>query len=106
MKTLKVTIKTLKELKDNDGLTLVNGAPITYSNGYQVATHGIETKSARFALKTIKEFNGNAGVWFSKGIFYIDYSFRVETLEEAVKIGKEHNQQSILDWKTMDLIWL
>jgi hypothetical protein len=103
---LKIRIKDLLSLSDNDGMTLENGERITYKSGYQVATHGIETKNPRFALKTIKAWNGNAGVWYSKKIFYIDYSIHVETLEDALRIGREHNQQSILDWSTMELIWL
>lgn len=98
--------KDLKSLKENDGLTLLKGKTVTYSNGYQVATEGIETTSARFALKTIKAWDGNAGVWYSKKVFYIDRSHHVADLDEAIKIGKEHNQQSILDWSTMELIWL
>lgn len=42
-----INIRTLKALKDNDGLTLKNGKRITYKSGWQVATEGIETTSAR-----------------------------------------------------------
>lgn len=101
-----IKLKDLQMLKDNDGITLLNGNLITYSSGYQVATEGIETTSARFALKKIKEYNGNCGVWFSQNIFYIDKSHHIEDKETAIEIGKTHNQLSILDWQTMELIWL
>ena len=39
-----INIRTLKGLKENDGLTLKNGIKITFKTGYQVATEGIETK--------------------------------------------------------------
>lgn len=101
-----IKLKDLQMLKDNDGMTLLNGNLITYSSGYQVATEGIETTSVRFALKKIKEYNGNCGVWFSQNIFYIDKSHHIEDKETAIEIGKTHNQLSILDWHTMELIWL
>ena len=40
-----INIRTLKKLKNNDGLTLKNGKPVTYKSGWQVATEGIETKN-------------------------------------------------------------
>ena len=66
---LRITLKDLQNLKDNDGITLVNGAPITYKNGYQVATEGIETTDVNEALKAVKKFGGNAGIWYSKKVF-------------------------------------
>ena len=53
---LKITLKDLQNLKDNDGITLVNGVSVTYTNGYQVATEGIETTDVNEALETIKKF--------------------------------------------------
>lgn len=103
---MKIKLSILKSLKDNDGLTLVNGEPVSRTKGYQVATDGMETTDPRIALKTIKEYNGNAGIWFSKNVFYVDHSHYVEDLETAIKIGKEHNQQSIFEWETQTVIWL
>ena len=42
-----INIRSILKLKNNDGLTLKNGKPITYKTGWQVATEGVETKSAR-----------------------------------------------------------
>lgn len=107
MKAIKpITLKDLLSLVDNGGITLEDNKPITFNSGYQVGLRGKETKSARIALKYIKDFNGNAGVWFSKQVFYIDESIHVESLDKAIELGKQHNQQSILDWSTMELIWL
>ena len=103
---LRITLKDLENLKDNDGITLVDGEPVTYNNGYQVATEGIETSDPNEALNAIKRFNGNAGVWYSKKVFYVDKSHHVITLREAMKMGRKHNQQSILKWNGMQLIWL
>lgn len=100
-----INIKSILKLKDNDGLTLKNGKPINYKTGYQVATEGIETHSARTAIIQVKLYGGNCGIWYSEGIYYIDKSHRVSTKKEALKIGRECNQISILNWRTMGLVY-
>ena len=100
-----INIRTILKLKENDGLTLKKGKMITYKTGYQVATEGIETTSPREAINAVKAYNGDSGVWFSEGIYYIDKSHRVSTKREAMRIGKECNQISVLNWKTMGLAY-
>ena len=100
-----INIRTLKKLKNNDGLTLKNGKAITYKSGYQVATEGLETTDIKVAMIMIKDYQGNCGVWFSNGIYYIDKSHRVSTKAEALRVGRECNQISILCWKTMGLAY-
>jgi hypothetical protein len=100
-----INIRSLRNLKDNDGMTLKNGKRITYKSGYQVATHGIETKDITVAMAHIKMLGGNCGVWYSEGIYYIDCSFRVSTKAEALRIGREHNQISVLCWRNMGLVY-
>ena len=100
-----INIRSLKKLNDNDGLTLKNGKPVTYKSGWQVATEGVETTSMTEAMKAIKAYNGNCGVWFSEGIYYIDKSHRVATKKEALKIGRACNQISILKWANMSLVY-
>lgn len=98
-----INIRTLKKLKDNDGLTLKNGKVITYKSGWQVATEGKETTDIREAIKMIKDYDGSCGIWFSGGIWYIDKSHRVDTKREAMRIGRECNQISVLKWSNMSL---
>ena len=100
-----INIRTLKKLTNNDGLTLKNGKPITYKSGWQVATEGMETTDIRAAMVMIKTYDGNCGVWFSNGIYYIDKSHRVNTKHEALEIGRACNQISILNWRTMGLAY-
>lgn len=100
-----INIRTLKRLEENDGLTLKNGKVIIYKSGWQVATEGKETTDINEAIKMVREYKGNCGVWFSEGIYYIDKSHRVNTKREALQIGKEHNQISVLCWKTMGLAY-
>ena len=101
-----ITLKSLKSLKENDGITLENGKAVSYSKGYQVGISGIETTSPHIALKAVKTFNGNCGVWFSKNVFYVDKSIHIEDLQTAIEIGKLYNQQSIYDWETGECIWI
>ena len=100
-----INIRTLKKLTNNDGLTLKKGKKIIYKSGWQVATEGIETTDIREAMKAIKAFKGDCGVWYSEGIWYIDRSHRVNTKREAIQIGRECNQISILRWRDMGLVY-
>ena len=100
-----INIRTLKKLANNDGLTLKNGKLIKYKTGYQVATEGLETADIQEAMKMIRNYNGNCGVWFSEGIYYIDKSHRVSTKKEALEIGRKCNQISVLKWATMGLVY-
>ena len=100
-----INIRSILNLKDNDGLTLKGGKRITYKSGYQVATEGIETTSAREAINAVKAYNGNCGVWLSGGTYYIDKSHRVNTKKEALEVGRAHNQISVLNWRNMGLVY-
>lgn len=100
-----INIRTIKKLKENDGLTLKQGKPINYKSGWQVATEGKETTDIKEAMKLIKEYKGDCGIWYSDGIYYIDKSHRVSTKKEAIAIGRLHNQISVLNWRTMGLAY-
>ena len=100
-----INIRSIKKLSDNDGLTLKAGKKISYKTGWQVATEGVEVKTAREAIEAVKKYNGNCGVWYSNGIYYIDKSRRVNTKHEALTIGRVCNQISILNWRTMGLAY-
>ena len=100
-----INIRTINKLKDNDGLTLKNGKTINYKSGWQVATEGVEVTTAREAIEAVKAYKGDCGVWLANGVYYIDKSKRVNTKKEAMQIGREHNQISVLNWKTMGLAY-
>lgn len=100
-----INIRSIKNLKNNDGLTLKNGQRITYKTGWQVATEGIETTDAREAINAVKAYGGNCGVWYAGGIYYVDKSRRVNTKREALNIGRQHNQISVLGWHNMTLAY-
>lgn len=100
-----INIRTINNLKNNDGLTLRAGRLVVYKTGYQVATEGVECKTPREAIDAVKTFGGNCGVWYSEGIYYIDRSHRVSTKAEALRLGRECNQISVLAWKGMRLVY-
>ena len=100
-----INIRSILKLTNNDGMTLNGGKRITYKTGYQVATEGIETTSAREAINAVKAYGGNCGIWFSEGIYYIDLSHRVATKREALEVGRACNQISVLRWKDMGLVY-
>ena len=100
-----INIRSIRKLTDNDGLTLKNGKIITYKTGWQVATEGVEVKTAREAIEAVKAYNGDCGVWYSDGIYYIDKSHRVNTKREAMEIGRACHQISVLNWRTMGLAY-
>lgn len=100
-----INIRSIRKLKENDGMTLKYGKKVTYKTGWQVATEGIETTSAREAINAVKDFGGNCGVWYSDNTWFVDKSRRVSTKKEALRIGRECNQISILKWSNMSLVY-
>ena len=100
-----INIRSIKKLSNNDGLTLKKGRIITYKTGWQVATHGVEVKTAREAIEAVKAYGGDCGVWLENGIYYVDKSFRVNTKHEALEIGRKHNQISIFGWARQNLAY-
>ena len=100
-----INIRSILKLAENDGLTLKHGKKINYKSGWQVATNGIECKTAREAINAVKDFGGNCGVWFANGIYYVDKSKRVQTKKQALEIGKACNQISVYGWARGNLAY-
>ena len=100
-----INIRSIKSLRENDGLTLKKGKKITYKSGWQVATEGIETTDAREAMNAVKAYGGDCGVWYSNNTYYVDKSRRVNTKREALEVGRACNQISVLRWRDMGLVY-
>lgn len=100
-----INIRTIRKLVNNDGLTLKAGKIISYKTGWQVADHGIEARSPEEAIKAVRDMKGNCGIWLENGIYYVDYSFRVDTRKEALEIGRKHSQISVFGWKRKNLAY-
>ena len=100
-----INIRTLRKLANNDGLTLKGGKITIYKSGWQVATEGQETADIYEAMQMVRAYKGDCGIWYSEGIYYIDKSHRVNTKREAIRVGRECNQISVLNWRTMGLAY-
>ena len=100
-----INIRSILKLAENDGMTLKKGNKITYKSGWQVATEGVECKTAREAINAVKAYGGNCGVWYSNNTWFVDKSKRVNTKKEALQIGREYNQISILKWSNLSLVY-
>lgn len=100
-----INIQSIRKLSENDGLTLKAGRKISYKSGWQVATEGIEARTAREAIEAVKTYGGNCGIWYAGGIYYVDRSRRVNTKKEAMEIGRACKQISVLCWKNMKLAY-
>lgn len=100
-----INIRSIHKLSENDGLTLKAGRKISYKSGWQVATEGIEARTAREAIEAVKTYGGDCGIWYAGGIYYVDKSRRVNTKKKAMKIGRACKQISVLCWKNMRLAY-
>lgn len=100
-----INIRSIRKLGNNDGLTLKMGKKVNYKSGWQVATEGIECKTAQEAIDAVRAYGGNCGVWYSDNTWFVDKSKRVSTKKEALRIGRECNQISILKWSNMSLVY-
>ena len=100
-----INVRSIRKLKNNEGLTLKYGRPITYKSGWQVADQGEAVRTPEEAIIIVRRMGGNCGVWLEDGIYYVDHSFRVATKREAMEIGRQHNQISVLCWRTMGLAY-
>lgn len=107
----RINVRTVRNIKNNEGLTLRNGKIVEYKTGWQVGITGIEVNTAEEVsciLHSEMGRKGNIGIWFSEGIYYIDISKRITTKQDALKVGKIMNQQSIYGWrprKAGQLVW-
>lgn len=98
-----INIRSIRKLGNNDGLTLKMGKKVNYKSGWQVATEGIECKTAQEAIDAVRDYGGNCGVWFSEGVYAVDRSMRVNTKKEAMEIGRRCKQICVLSWRNMKL---
>lgn len=98
--TIMNIISILHTMCEEGGATLRKGEPVAYPTGYQVGLHGKRTRNIEIALDTVLKWGGNAGLWKHRGFWYIDESIHVDTLAEAMELGRKHKQLSIFDWAT------
>ena len=107
----RINVRTIRNLADNEGLTLRNGKIVEYKTGWQVGIRGIECRTPEEVTNYIHNGlgrKGNIGIWFSDGVYYVDITQRITTKQDALNVGKAMNQQSIYGWrprKKGQLVW-
>lgn len=108
-------LETLKQIIKNGGATLnKKGNAVTFKNGYQVSKKDCyilninNTNEVLIAINnTLNTINKNefCGIWVEDNKIYIDISIKINTLKNALKLGKELNQISIFDWSNKKCIY-
>lgn len=107
----RINVRTIRNLQNNEGLTLRNGKIVEYKTGWQVGITGITCRTPEevsLLLHSGLGRKGNIGIWLSEGVYYIDICKRIGTKEKALAVGKSMNQQSIYGWaprKKGQLVW-
>ena len=107
----RINIRTIRNIKNNEGLTLRNGKIVEYKTGWQVGITGIEAKTAEEVSRILHSEigrKGNIGIWLSEGIYYVDISKRITTKKNALTVAGATNQLSIYGWrprKRGQLVW-
>lgn len=106
----KINVRTLRNLKNGEGLTFRNGKIVVYATGWQVSVMDRfkcdTAEKAMECLRFLSKFYRNTGIWFENGIYYVDCSERISTKKEAVRLGTEKAQISIYGWTKGVLVYL
>jgi len=89
--------------RNNSGATLKNWETVKYPAGFQYSkTENGETNvtaDIREAAAMVEALKGTCGIWFDKGLFYIETSFWTSSRDFAVNVGKMYHQKSVYDWE-------
>lgn len=98
----RINVRTIRNIKNSEGLTLRNGKIVEYKTGWQVGITGITCKTPEEVSALLHHGlgrHGNIGIWFNDGIYYIDISKRFTTKKKALTVGQATNQQTIYGWR-------
>ena len=98
----------LAKILKNGGATInARGEFVSLKSGYQVSVRDlgrVRTEDlTEDMVKTVIEQGLSkgeyCGVWIDDGFAYVDISKRISTKQEAMRLGREKKQLSILDWR-------
>ena len=109
----KITKSTVKSIIRNGGATISrHGVRVTMRTGYQVSKcdlHIIPVEQLDkyiliSAMQQLKSKSEYVGVWIDNGSAYIDISCRVATKRDAMTMGRELKQLSVLRWSDFECL--
>ena len=98
----RINVRTIRNIQEDQGLTLRNGKIVEYKTGWQVGITGVTCKTPEEVSALLHSGlgkKGNVGIWLHDGIYYIDISKRFTTKKNALTVGQANKQQAICGWK-------
>ena len=105
-----ITKATINSILNNGGATFnYNGERVQMKSGYQVSKQDLVIVPIadfnKYLIKALVEMlDGRGeylGVWVDNGKVYVDISCRVATKRDAMQMGRDLNQLSVLRWADM-----
>lgn len=109
-----ITKATVNSILRNGGATFNNNNErVTLKSGYQVSKCDLLIISVdelnkdlikHLILTNLNSRGEYLGLWIDDGKVFIDVSCRVATKRDAMQMGRELNQISILKWATMECL--
>jgi hypothetical protein len=108
-----ITKATINSILNNGGATFnYNGERVQMKSGYQVSKQDLVIVPIadfnKYLIKALVEMLGGRGeylgVWVDSGKVYVDISCRVATKRDAMQMGRDLNQLSILRWADMECL--
>jgi hypothetical protein len=108
-----ITKATINSILNNGGATFnYNGERVQMKSGYQVSKQDLVIVPIadfnKYLIKALVEMLGGRGeylgVWVDDGKVYVDISCRVATKRDAMQMGRDLNQLSILRWADMECL--
>ena len=108
-----ITISTIKSIIRKGGATFNrNQERVTLKTGYQVSkcdllvipTESLTRDLLKALIKRLASRGEYLGVWIDNGKVYVDISCRVATKRDAMQMGRDLNQLSVLRWADMQCL--
>ncbi len=108
-----ITLATIKSIKKNGGATINKyGVRVNMKSGYQVSKQDLliipveelDKYTLKELLKLLVKRGDYLGVWIDDGKAYIDISYRIATKKQAMTVGRELNQLTVLRWRDCECL--
>jgi hypothetical protein len=108
-----ITKATIDSILRNGGATFnYNGERVQMKSGYQVSKQDLVIVPVadfiKYLIKALVEMLSGRGeylgVWVDNGNVYVDISCRVATKRDAMQMGRDLNQLSVLRWADMECL--
>lgn len=108
-----ITKATINSIIRNGGATFNhNQERVQLKSGYQVSkcdlliipTEDLTKDIVKGLIAKLASRGEYLGLWIDNGNVYVDISCRVATKRDAMQMGRDLNQLSVLKWATMECL--